>query len=373
MIIGVPKEIKNGEYRVGLTPAGVRSFSSHNHKVLVERSAGVGSGLSDDDYVKAGAVLLNEPEELYGKSEMIMKVKEPLSSEYDFFNPGQIVFTYFHFASNKELTEAMINKGIIAIAYETVQLSDGYLPLLAPMSEIAGKMAGQIASHYLSVHNGGRGKLMGGVPGVGPVKVVIIGAGSAGSCAAKICGGLGGDVELFDINIKRLRHLEDIMDKNIKLLFYTSYSLESSIKSADVIIGTIYLPGAKADKIINRKMLNIMKPKTLIIDVSIDQGGFAETSHPTTHADPTYVVDDILHYCVANMPSGFPRTSTYALTNATLKYGIDIADKGYIRALKEDESLARGLNIANGKLCCKPIADTHNLKYSTLEECLKKQ
>jgi len=371
MIIGVPKEIKDGEYRVGLTPAGVRPFSSHNHKVFVERSAGIGSGISDKDYSKAGAIILNEPDELYEKSDMIIKVKEPLPSEYDFFRPKQIVFTYFHFASNKKLTEAMINKNIIAIAYETVQCSDGYLPLLAPMSEIAGKMAGQIASYYLSTHNGGKGKLMGGVPGVGPAKIVIIGAGSAGTCAAKICGGLGGDVELFDINIKRLKYLEDILDKNIKLLFYTNYSLENSIKNADVIIGTIYLPGAKAAKIISREMLSMMKPKTIIIDVSIDQGGSAETSHPTTHADPTYKVDDILHYCVANMPSGFPSTSTYALTNATLKYGINIADKGYIKAINEDKSLAKGLNIVNGKICYKPIADTHNLKYFTLEDCIK--
>jgi len=365
MIIGIPKEIKDGEYRVGLTPSGARSFCLHGHEVLVEQNAGIGSGISDVDYVKAGANIIDKPEKLYEKSDMIIKVKEPLPSEYDFFKPNQIVFTYFHFASNKELTETMVDKKIIAIAYETVQHDDGYLPLLAPMSEIAGKMAGQIASHYLSSHNGGRGKLMGGVPGVGPAKVVIIGAGSAGTCAAKICGGLGGDVELFDVNIKRLKYLEALLDKNIKLLFYTNYTLLDSIKNADVVIGTIYVPGAKALKIISKEMLKIMKPKTLIIDVSIDQGGFAETSRPTTHANPTYVVNDILHYCVTNMPSGFPRTSTYALTNATLEYGIDIADKGYVKAVADDESLRRGLNMVNGNICCKPIADTHNLKYYT--------
>lgn len=367
MIIGIPKEIKQDEYRVGITPSGVDLLSSSGHRVLIETGAGIGSGYTDDDYIASGADIIKDKVRLFKDSEMIIKVKEPLPSEYKLFKEGQIVFTYFHFSSNKELTQAMLDRKVISVAYETMETEKGELPLLAPMSEIAGKMAGQLAAQYLDINRGGSGKLIGGLTGVAPAKIVVIGAGSAGASAAKICSGMGGDVKLFDINIEKLKSLEGHVEKNIHLLYSSPHDLFESIEEADVIIGAVYIPGARAPKIISRKTVESLKPRTVIIDVCIDQGGCIETSRPTTHSDPTFEIGGVVHYCVANMPGAFPKTSTLALTNATLKYAADIANKGFNRAITEDRVLAKGLNTYLGKVTCMPVAEAHGLKYFPIE------
>jgi len=372
MIIGIPKEIKLDEKRVALTPVGVKTFIDSGHDVLVQRGAGEDSSFTDLEYINSGAKIIGSAEELYKNAEMIVKVKEPVIEEYKYIKTGQIIFTFFHFASNKELTQIMLDKKIIGIAYETVQDSSGNLPILAPMSEIAGKIAGQVAAHYLSAINGGSGKLIGGIPGVGPAKILIIGGGNAGTCAAKVCAGMGGFVEIFDTSLKRLQYLDDILPKNVKLSYFSNYELVEAMKNVDVIIGTVYNPGAKTPKIITKDMIKLLKPKTIMIDVSIDQGGCFETSRVTTHSNPTYIENDIIHYCVANMPSAFPRTSTIALTNAILKYGLDIASKGYIKAILDDQTLAKGLNMIKGKITCKAVAEAHNMNYFPLTEVLNK-
>lgn len=370
MLIGIPKEIKNNENRVAITPAGVKAFCQAGHQVLIQKSAGTGSGISDEEYNLAGATILNTAEEVFQKAEMILKVKEPLAVEYNLLKPNQILFTYFHFASSLELTKAMIERKVICIAYETVQTKDGYLPLLAPMSEVAGKMAAHVAAYYLALPYGGRGVLMGGVPGVSPAKVLVLGGGTVGTCAAKVAAGLGANVTLLDINIRRLRYLDNVLPKNIKLIVSNQHNIEEEIKDADAVIGAVLIPGAEAPKLVTEEMVKKMKPNAVIVDVAIDQGGCIATSKPTSHSEPVYKVHNVLHYCVTNMPGAFARTSTFALTNATLPYGLEIANKGYLRAIKDNEALAKGVNIIEGKITYKPVADAFNLEFHPLEEVI---
>jgi len=370
MIVGIPKEIKNNENRVAITPAGVKAFSQTGNQVLVQKSAGSGSGIEDSEYIQAGATIIETAEEVFEKAEMIIKVKEPLSSEYNLLRPGQILYTYLHFASSLELTKAMMDRKIIGIAYETVQTEDGHLPLLAPMSEVAGKMAGHVAAYYLALPYGGRGVLMGGVPGVAPAKVVVLGGGTVGTCAAKVAAGIGANVTLLDISINRLKYLADVLPKNITLLISNQHNIEEEIKDADAVIGAVLIPGAEAPKLITKEMLKVMKPNSVIVDVAIDQGGCIETSRPTSHSEPVYKVNNVLHYCVTNMPGAFSRTSTFALTNATLPYGLEIANKGYIKAIKENKALAKGLNVIDGKVTYRPVAKVFNLKYYPVEEVI---
>jgi len=340
--------------------------------MLVQKSAGLGSGIEDSEYIQAGATIIGTAEEVFKKAEMIIKVKEPLSPEYNLLRPGQILYTYLHFASSLELTKAMMDRKIIGIAYETVQTEDGHLPLLAPMSEVAGKMAGHVAAYYLALPYGGRGVLMGGVPGVAPAKVVVLGGGTVGTCAAKVAAGIGANVTLLDISINRLKYLADVLPKNITLLISNQHNIEEEIKDADAVIGAVLIPGAEAPKLITKEMLKIMKPNSVIVDVAIDQGGCIETSRPTSHSEPVYKVNNILHYCVTNMPGAFSRTSTFALTNATLPYGLEIANKGYKKAIKENIALAKGLNVIDGKVTYRPVAKAFNLKYYPVEEVLIK-
>jgi len=370
MLIGIPKEVKKDEHRVGLTPAGVSAFNENKHAVMIQKNAGIGSGYSNNDYVKAGATIVKDANDIYSETDMIIKVKEPIPEEYNLIKPGQILFTYFHFASNKNLTIAMLERNITAIAYETVQLDDGSLPLLAPMSEIAGRMAGQLAAHYLNINYGGKGNLIGAVTGVNPANILIIGAGNAGANAAKICSGMGGNTNLFDINLKRLRYLNDIMPDNVNLLYFTEYEFKKALSEADVVIGTIYLPGAKTPKIITREMIKTLQPKTILIDVCVDQGGCSETSHPTTHSKPTFTINEVVHYCVANMPGAFPQTSTIALSNATLKYGLEIANNQLKNIIYGNSPIAKGINMINGKVTCKPVSEAHNLNYYPLKELI---
>lgn len=370
MIVGIPKEIKNNENRVAITPAGVKAFSQTGNQVLVQESAGLGSGIEDSEYIQAGATIIGTAEEVFEKAEMIIKVKEPLSSEYNLLRPGQILYTYLHFASSLELTKAMMDRKIIGIAYETVQTEDGSLPLLAPMSEVAGKMAGHVAAYYLALPYGGRGVLMGGVPGVAPAKVVVLGGGTVGTCAAKVAAGIGANVTLLDISINRLKYLADVLPKNITLLISNQHNIEEEIKDADAVIGAVLIPGAEAPKLITKEMLKMMKPNSVIVDVAIDQGGCIETSRPTSHSEPVYKVNNVLHYCVTNMPGAFSRTSTFALTNATLPYGLEIANKGYKKAIKENKALAKGLNVIDGKVTYRPVAKVFNLKYYPVEEVI---
>ena len=370
MIIGIPKEIKNNENRVAITPSGVKAFCQAGHQVIIQKSAGLGSGIEDKEYNEAGAAIIETAKEVFEKAEMIMKVKEPLISEYDLLRAGQILFTYFHFASSLELTEAMMKRKVICITYETVQTDDGGLPLLAPMSEVAGKMAAQVAAYYLAAPYGGRGVLMGGVPGVSPAKVVVVGGGTVGTNAAKVAAGMGANVTLFDININRLKYLDDVLPKNITLLMSNQHNIEEEIKDADAVIGAVLIPGAKAPKLVTEEMTKKMKANSVIVDVAIDQGGCIATSKPTSHSDPVFKLHDVLHYCVTNMPGAFSRTSTFALTNATLPYGLEIANKGYKKAVKGNKALAKGLNVIDGKVTYKPVAKVFNLKYYPVEEVI---
>ena len=355
MIIGIPKEIKNNESRVGMTPAGVFELTKRNHKVYIQSQAGFGSGFFDNDYQGVGAIILETIEEIYAIAEMIVKVKEPIEIEYNLIKPNQIVFTYFHFASSKALTEAMIKSKSVCIAYETVEDEDGTLPLLTPMSEVAGRMAIQQGAKYLEKPVKGRGILLGGVPGVSPGKVLILGAGVVGVQAAKMAAGLGAHVTIMDVNMKRLRYVNDVLPSHVVTDFSSEYSIRQKIKTHDLIIGGVLLKGAKAPKLITRQMLKEMRPGTVLVDVAVDQGGCIETTKPTTHENPTYIIDDVVHYCVANMPGAVPYTSTIALTNVTLSYIINIANNGWEKACKTDESLSKGLNIVNGKVVYKEI------------------
>ena len=357
MIIGIPKEIKNNENRVALTPSGAQELTKRGHKVYVQASAGVNSGFADDAYTAVGAEMLPTIEDVYARAEMIIKVKEPIAPEYQLIRKDQLVFTFFHFASSEPLTRAMIDSGAVCCAYETVERADRSLPLLIPMSEVAGRMATQEGRYFLEKPRGGKGILLGGVPGVKPAKVFVIGAGVVGTAAARTAAGTGADVTICDISLQRLTYLADVMPKNVKTLMSSEYNIREELKRADLVVGSVLIPGAKAPKLVTRDMLKEMEPGTVMVDVAIDQGGCFETSRPTTHEDPVYYVDGILHYCVANIPGAVPYTSTLALTNATLPYAIQLADKGWRRACRENRELELGLNIVQGKVVYKPVAD----------------
>jgi alanine dehydrogenase len=370
MIIGVPKEIKNNENRVALTPAGAQEFVRKGHTVYVQTKAGEGSGFNDEEYLGAGAKILSTANEVFAIAEMIIKVKEPIEQEYSLIKKDQLVFTYFHFASYEPLAHAMIKTGAICLAYETVEKSDRSLPLLVPMSEVAGRMAIQEGAKYLEKPLKGRGILLGGVPGVMPAKVLILGGEVVGTNAAKIAAGMGADVIITDVNLNRLRYLDDVMPKNVHTMASNDYVLRELVKTSDLIVGGVLIPGAKAPKLITRDMLKTMRPGTVLVDVAVDQGGCIETCKPTTHEDPTYIIDDIVHYCVANMPGAVPYTSTLALTNATLPYALKLANQGWKKACKENEDLQKGLNVVHGKVVYKAVADSFNLPFVDVKEVL---
>lgn len=355
MIVGLPKEIKNNESRVAITPGGVFELTKNNHTVYVQKGAGFDSGFGDSDYINAGANILPTIEEVYAIADMIVKVKEPIEEEYSLAREGQIIFTYFHFASNQTLTEAMVASKAVCIAYETVDDNKGTLPLLTPMSEVAGRMAIQQGAKYLEKPIKGKGVLLGGVPGVRPGKVLILGGGVVGVQAAKMAAGLGAIVNILDINMDRLRYINDVMPNNVITEFSSEYNIRRHIKDADLIVGGVLIPGAKAPKLITRDMLKEMQPGTVIVDVAVDQGGCIETTKPTTHEDPIYIIDDVVHYCVANMPGAVPYTSTIALTNVTLPYVLQIANKGWVNACDSNLYLKKGLNIVKGEIVCKEI------------------
>lgn len=361
MIIGIPKEIKNNENRVALTPAGAKELVKRGHTVYVQHTAGENSGFPDSAYVEAGAQILPSISDVYQTAEMIVKVKEPIASEYSLVRKGQLVFTYFHFASDEKLTLAMMDSGSICLAYETVENPDGTLPLLIPMSEVAGRMSIQEGARFLEKPQGGKGILLGGVPGVKPARVLVLGGGIVGHSAALMAAGLGADVTIADISLPRLRYLEQIMPANVKTLYSSTHNIETELPYTDLVIGAVLIPGAKAPHLITKEMLQLMKPGSVLVDVAIDQGGCFETSHPTTHADPVYTVDTIVHYCVANIPGAVPQTSTLALTNATLPYILELADKGWKEACKEDKSLYPGLNIIEGKIVYPAVAEAFGL------------
>ncbi|MBA4154288.1 alanine dehydrogenase [Flavobacterium sp.] len=360
MKIGVPKEIKNNESRVGMTPAGVFELIKNNHTVYVQQDAGFGSGFFDTDYAVVGAILVPTAAEVYAQSDMIVKVKEPIPEEYPLIKENHVVFTYFHFASSEELTIAMINSKAVCIAYETVEETDGSLPLLTPMSEVAGRMAIQQGAKYLEKPIKGRGVLLGGVPGVPPGKVLVLGAGIVGIQAAKMAAGLGAHVTILDINMKRLRYVNDVMPSHVVTEFSSEYNIRRHIKNHDLIIGAVLIPGAKAPKLITRDMLKEMHPGTVMVDVAVDQGGCFETTVATTHENPTYIIDDVVHYCVANMPGAVPYTSTLALTNVTLPYVLKLANLGWEMATERYPDLRKGLNIVHGEIIYKELADTFN-------------
>lgn len=370
MIIGVPKEIKNNENRVALTPAGAQELTKRGHGVYLQTKAGEGSGFNDEEYVGAGAKILSQAEEVFAIAEMIMKVKEPIEQEYRLIKKDQLVFTYFHFASYEPLALAMIKTGSVCLAYETVEREDRSLPLLVPMSEVAGRMSIQEGAKYLEKPLKGRGILLGGVPGVMPAKVLILGGGVVGTNAAKMAAGMGADVIITDVNINRLRYLDDVMPKNVRTVVSNDYVLRELVKTHDLIIGGVLVPGAKAPKLITRDMLKTMRPGTVLVDVAVDQGGCIETCKPTTHENPTFIIDDVVHYCVANMPGAVPYTSTLALTNATLPYALRLAGLGWKKACSENTDLKKGLNVIEGKVVYKAVADAFGLPYTDVKEFL---
>jgi alanine dehydrogenase len=367
--IGVAREIKPDEYRVALTPAGARELVLKGHEVFVETGAGDGSSFPDADYQRAGAEIVSV-DDAWGRAELLLKVKEPIAAEYPHLREGLVLFTYLHIAADAPLTHALVDSGIAAVAYETVETDDRRLPLLAPMSEIAGRLAAQAGAHFLEKPLGGRGVLLGGVPGVSPGRVLVLGGGIVGYNAAIIALGLGAQVTILERSIDRMRHLDEILSGRVSLVMSSTLQIESSIADADVVIGAVLIPGARAPKLVTREMLKVMKPGAVIVDVAIDQGGCVETAHPTTHTDPVYTVDDILHYCVANMPGGVPVTSTKALTNATLPYVEAIADHGLARAVARDRSLVRGVNVLEGKIVYEAVAEAHDLAFTPLEDVL---
>ncbi len=370
MIIGVPKEIKNNENRVALTPAGAFELTKRGHKVYVQATAGNGSGFPDDEYRQAGAEVLGTIEEVYDIAEMIVKVKEPIEAEYDLIKKDQLLFTYFHFASYEPLTKAMIKSEAVCLAYETVETPDRKLPLLIPMSEVAGRMSIQQGARYLEKPVRGRGVLLGGVPGVPPGKVLVLGGGIVGTQAAKMAAGLGAQVTILDVNLNRLRELADIMPANVITMFSNEYNIRRLIKDHDLIVGAVLIPGAKAPNLVTRDMLKDMRPGTVVVDVAVDQGGCIETCKPTTHEDPTFIIDDVVHYCVANMPGAVPYTSTIALTNATFPYLLRLANLGWKNACLADDSLKKGLNIINGKVVYQGVADAFGLEMNDADEFL---
>ena len=371
MIIGVPKEIKANENRVAITPAGVEAFVKAGHKVVIEKTAGLGSSITDEEYVSAGAVMLDMPREVFEQADMILKVKEPLPAEYDLMKENQIIFTYLHLAPEPELTRAMLDKKVIGIAYETVQPEDGSLPLLAPMSEVAGRMAVQIGAKLLEKMSGGRGMLLGGVSGVAPARVVVLGGGNVGTNAAKMAVGLGADVTVLDVSIKRLAYLNDIFGNKLKALISNSYNIAEALKCADLLIGAVLIPGAKAPKLVTEEMVKSMNKGGAIVDVAIDQGGTVMTiDRITSHADPTFIKHGVVHYSVPNIPGAVPRTSTFALTNATMPYALKIVNMGAEEAMRADVALKRGLNTYKGKLTYKAVADDQGLEYSCADDVL---
>lgn len=361
MIIGIPKEIKNNENRVALTPAGAKELVKRGHTVYVQHTAGENSGFPDSAYETVGAKILPSINDVYQTAEMIVKVKEPIVVEYPLVRKGQLVFTYFHFASDEKLTLAMMDSGSVCLAYETVENPDGTLPLLIPMSEVAGRMSIQEGARFLEKPQGGKGILLGGVPGVKPARVLVLGGGIVGYNAALMAAGMGADVTIADISLPRLRHLEEIMPANVRTLYSSTHNIETELPATDLVIGAVLIPGAKAPHLITKEMLGLMKPSSVLVDVAIDQGGCFETSHPTTHADPVYTVDGIVHYCVANIPGAVPQTSTLALTNATLPYVLELADKGWKEACKEDKTLYPGLNIIEGQIAYPAVAEAFGL------------
>ena len=366
MIIGILKEIKSNENRVSMTPSGVEIMAQHGHAVLVEKGAGNGSGFSDAEYETVGGKIVNTAEDIYAQAEMVMHVKEILPSEYRLLRQGQIVFAFLHLAADLPQVEALMESKCVAISYETVELPNGNLPLLQPMSEVAGRMSIQASARFLEMTQGGSGMLLGGVPGVAPAKVVILGGGVVGTNAAKMACGLGADVTILDKNLERLRYLSDVMPANCKLLMSSPMTIREEIKSADVLVGAVLVAGAKAPKLVTREMISTMKKGSVMVDVAIDQGGCFETSRPTTHQDPVFVIDGVIQYCVANMPGAVARTSTLALTNATLPYALAIADKGWKKALKDDPALFKGLNVCDGKIVYAPVAEAFDLEYCPL-------
>nr|MBD5377254.1 alanine dehydrogenase [Bacteroides sp.] len=367
MIIGVPKEIKNNENRVSMTPAGVKEMTGRGHTVYVQAGAGTGSGFADSEYEAAGARMLPTIEEVYAIAEMIVKVKEPIEPEYKLVKKGQVLFTYFHFACDKPLTDAMMEAGAVCIAYETVRLADGSLPLLVPMSEVAGRMSVQEACRFMEKPQGGRGVLMGGVPGVKPAKVLILGAGVVGRNAALMASGMGADVTITDISLPTLRRVADTMRPNVKTLYSSRHNIEQELPTADVVIGSVLIPGAKAPHLVTRDMLKLMQPGALLVDVAIDQGGCFETSRPTTHSEPVYELDGVMHYAVANIPGAVPRTSTFALTNATLPYALLLADKGWKEACRMNAALAQGVNMVDGHVTYPGVAEAFGLPLTKLD------
>lgn len=362
MKIGIPKEIKTEEKRVAITPNGVNALVSHGHTVFVQKTAGLGSGITDEDYIKVGATILETADQTWGEAEIIIKVKEPMPAEYGFMN-NKLIFTYLHLAAAPELTQEMLNSNCIGIAYETIELPDRSLPLLMPMSEVAGKLAPQVGAHCLEASSGGSGILLAGVSGVAPAKVVVIGAGVSGSCACEIALGMGAMVTILDINPSRLRYLHDVYQGRPITLMSNSGNIESSVREADLVIGAVLIAGAKAPKLVTEDMIKLMRPKSAVVDISVDQGGCIETTHPTTHQNPTFILHEVVHYCVANMPGIVPRTSTYALTNATLSYALELADKGFEAAVKENEPLRKGINIYKGDVTYKGVAEACDLPY----------
>ncbi len=366
MRIGIPKEMKDNENRVGMTPAGVAELTKHGHTVFVQHTAGENSGFSDEEYAEVGAEILPIINEVYAQADMIVKVKEPIEPEYGLIRKGQLVFTYFHFACDRPLTDAMIKSGAVCLAYETVQKADRSLPLLVPMSEVAGRMAALNGAFYLQKTKGGKGKLISGVPGVKPTKVLVLGGGTVGEAAARMAAGMGADVTITDISLPRLRQLENELPANVHALYSTEHNIRKELPDVDIVIGSVLVPGDKTPHLITRSMLGLMEKGTVLVDVAIDQGGCFETSHPTTHSDPVYEVDGIVHYCVANIPGAVPNTSTMALTNATLKYAVALADKGWRQACKDDEALFKGLNIVDGEITYKAVADVWGLPYEPI-------
>ena len=367
MKIGIPKEIKNNENRVGATPAGVKELVAHGHELYVQHTAGEGSGFSDEEYKAAGAEILPTIEDVYGIADMIIKVKEPIEPEYKLIRKGQVLFTYFHFASERALLDAMLASGAICIAYETVTDRDHRLPLLIPMSEVAGRMSIQEGARFLEKPQGGRGVLLGGVPGVKPAKVLVLGAGVVGRNAALMAAGLGADVTITDISLPTLRHCAEVMPKNVKTLYSSRHNIESELPTTDLVIGSVLVPGAKAPHLVTADMVKLMRKGSVMVDVAIDQGGCFETSHPTTHSEPTFEVDGVLQYCVANIPGAVPYTSTLALTNATMPYALRLADLGWEEACRRDSGLAEGVNVVDGETTYKAVADAFDLPYHPLK------
>jgi len=369
VIVGVPMEIKTDEYRVAILPVGVEELVRAGHQVLIQAGAGLGSGIADHEYLEHGAKLVASGEEIYAQSDLVLKVKEPLPQEYPFLRPGQTIFTYLHLAADRQLTEALLQSGCIALAYETLQDDQGHLPLLTPMSEVAGRMSVQEGAKYLERPQMGRGILLGGVPGVAPAHITILGGGVVGANAAKVAAGFGADICVLDINMNRLRYLDDVMPANVNVLYSDRHTIREQLRLADLVIGAVLIPGAKAPKLIQRQDLRLMKPGSVIIDVAIDQGGCVETSRPTTHSNPTYMVDQVLHYCVTNMPGAVGRTSTYALCNVTLPWVLELANRGIEEALRQVRPLARAVNVYRGELTNRAVAQALGLPFSpTLEK-----